>query len=45
VVARRERELTLDYLPGRSERSGGLFFSRDPRVLRLVLEVHGYQAP
>ena len=38
-------EATLDYVPGRSERNGGLFFSSDPRAGRLELRVLGYSAP
>jgi uncharacterized protein (TIGR02588 family) len=36
---------TFDYVPGHSERKGGLFFSQDPR--RHILEVHalGYMKP
>jgi uncharacterized protein (TIGR02588 family) len=36
---------TIDYLPGESQRGGGLFFERDPRSLRLVLRPLGYQEP
>ena len=35
-------EATLDYLPPRSDREGGLFFSRDPRALDLRLRAKGY---
>lgn len=34
---------TIDYVPGRSARRGGLFFSREPRGLRL--RALGYQDP
>lgn len=37
--------VTLDYLPGGAERSGGLFFERDPRSLTLKLRAAGYQRP
>lgn len=35
----------LDYLPARSEQTGGLFFSRDPAGYELVLRALGYQDP
>ncbi len=38
-------EATLDYVPGRSERAGGLFFRGDPRTGRLELRAHGYAEP
>ena len=38
-------ETTLDYLPGHSEREGGLFFTRDPRGLDLRLRAKGYMKP
>lgn len=38
-------EVTLDHVPGRSERSGGLFFSSDPRAGRLELRPLGYSVP
>ena len=38
-------DTTLDYLPGRSEREGGLFFSRDPRGFDLRLRPKGYMKP
>jgi uncharacterized protein (TIGR02588 family) len=38
-------EAVLDYVPGRSVRHGGLFFSRDPRAYRLELRALGYQEP
>ena len=34
---------TIDYVPGRSTRRGGLYFTRDPRGA--VLRVLGYQDP
>ncbi len=36
---------TVDYVPPRSERYGGLFFTRDPRQYRLDLRAKGYQEP
>jgi uncharacterized protein (TIGR02588 family) len=38
-------EATLDYLPPRSDRQGGLFFARDPRGLDLQLRARGYAKP
>lgn len=38
-------ETTLDYVPGRSERSGGLLFSEDPRAGTLEVRAIGYQEP
>lgn len=37
--------LTFDYVPGRAERKGGLFFTQDPRRHRLQLRALGYQEP
>ena len=39
------REITLQYVPPRSERKGGLYFERDPRTLELVLSVRSYVDP
>jgi uncharacterized protein (TIGR02588 family) len=36
---------TLDYVPGHSTRSGGLFFREDPRRHRLELRALGFQTP
>lgn len=36
---------TLDHLPPRSGRTGGLFFSRDPRGFELRLRAKGYAEP
>ena len=36
---------TLSYVPGHSERRGGLFFSEDPRRYRLELRPLGYSRP
>jgi uncharacterized protein (TIGR02588 family) len=38
-------EATLDYLPPRSYREGGLFFTRDPRELDLRLRAKSYAKP
>ena len=37
--------VTLDYVPGRSRRSGGLFFDADPRAGELSLRAVGYAEP
>jgi uncharacterized protein (TIGR02588 family) len=38
-------EATLDYVPPRSQREGGLLFSRDPRAFELRLRAKGYAKP
>lgn len=38
-------EATLDYVPGHSERRGGLFFREDPRAHALDLRALGYARP
>ena len=38
-------EMTFTYLPGRSARSGGLYFTRDPRRHTLSLSAKGYENP
>jgi uncharacterized protein (TIGR02588 family) len=38
-------EMQFDFLPSRSERIGGLIFSRDPRKYTLELRAEGYQNP
>lgn len=38
-------QATLDYVPGRSERRGGLFFEQDPRAHALRLRALGYARP
>jgi uncharacterized protein (TIGR02588 family) len=38
-------EATVDYLPARSERKGGLIFSRDPRRHALRLRAKGFVQP
>lgn len=35
----------MDYLPGHSERKGGLFFRRDPRTGQLRIYTTGYEKP
>ena len=37
--------VVLDYVPGHSERQGGLFFARDPRTGTLSLRARGYSEP
>jgi uncharacterized protein (TIGR02588 family) len=39
------RETTFPYVPGKSEREGGLFFSGDPRKFDVILNALGYTAP
>ena len=36
---------TIDYVPGRSEATGGLIFPADPRAGRLDVRVTGYEIP
>jgi uncharacterized protein (TIGR02588 family) len=38
-------QVTLDYLPGGSERRAGLFFTTDPRKGKLQIRAIGYQDP
>lgn len=38
-------EATLDYVPGRSTREAGLFFTENPQRYRLELRALGYQEP
>ncbi|MEJ5990521.1 hypothetical protein WG902_11025 [Ramlibacter sp. PS3R-8] len=38
-------ELEFDFLPGRSTREGGMFFTADPRGLQLELAARSYRAP
>ena len=38
-------QAVIDYLPGRSMRSGGFYFAEDPRQHRLELRAEGYQSP
>lgn len=43
VLERSETE--FQYLPGRSSREAGLFFTRDPRSLQLELSARSFQEP
>jgi uncharacterized protein (TIGR02588 family) len=36
---------TLDYLPSRSEKRGGLFFTQDPRQFDFQVRAFGYEEP
>ena len=38
-------QVTLDYVPGDSERRGGLFFAEDPSAYELELRALGYAVP
>ena len=38
-------ETRFDYLPSRSDRQGGLFFTRDPRASGLKVRALGYAEP
>lgn len=38
-------EITMDYLPAESHRSGGLYFRKDPRGLQLEVRAKGYDLP
>ena len=38
-------ETSFKYLPPRSARSGGLYFTRDPRTLEIAIRAKGYEAP
>lgn len=37
--------VTIDYVPGNSQATGGLMFTRDPRADGLRLRVTGYEVP
>jgi uncharacterized protein (TIGR02588 family) len=39
------RSVVLDYVPPRSTRHGGLYFTGDPRARPLTLRAVGYQSP
>ena len=39
------QSVVLDYLPPRSTRRGGLYFTGDPRTRPLTLRAVGYQSP
>lgn len=36
---------TISFVPGESQRRGGLIFTRDPRAFELELRVTGYERP
>lgn len=38
-------ETSFKYLPPRSTRSGGLYFTHDPRTLEIEIRPKGYEAP
>ena len=38
-------DTTIEYVPARSERTGGLFFARDPGQYELELRAKGYETP
>jgi|SRR5918994_1236173 uncharacterized protein (TIGR02588 family) len=38
-------DTTIEYLPSRSERTGGLFFAQDPGQYELELRAKGYETP
>lgn len=38
-------EVTLDYVPARSEKKGGLLFNHEPGQLQLQIEAKGYTNP
>jgi uncharacterized protein (TIGR02588 family) len=38
-------EVTLDYIPDQSDRSGSLLFEHDPRAFELRLQVKGFMDP
>lgn len=38
-------QAVIDYVPGRSTRSGGFYFRTDPRQHRVELNAGGYQTP
>ncbi|HVE48512.1 MAG TPA: TIGR02588 family protein [Casimicrobiaceae bacterium] len=38
-------EATIDYVPARSEKRGGLYFSADPRRHQLQIKAKGYRHP
>jgi uncharacterized protein (TIGR02588 family) len=37
--------ITIDYVPSGSQRQAGLYFTRDPRTLRLQVRPKGYVDP
>lgn len=38
-------ETSFKYLPPRSARSGGIYFTHDPRTLEMTIRAKGYEAP
>jgi len=38
-------DTTIEYVPSRSEREGGLFFTSDPRQYEVRLRAKGYEKP
>lgn len=38
-------DTTMEYVPSHSERTGGLFFTQDPREYELQLRAVGYETP
>ena len=44
-VAVEHSETTIDFVPPKSTRRAGVFFSREPRAGRLALRVSGYREP
>ena len=44
-VAVEESSATLDYVPSQAVRSGGIMFSKDPRMYRLELRATGFSRP
>jgi uncharacterized protein (TIGR02588 family) len=38
-------QTTIDYVPAGGEQSAGLYFTHDPRRLRLRVRAHGYREP
>ena len=40
-----ESTVTIDYVPARSDRRGGLFFTKDPRQYALEIRATGYRDP
>ena len=45
VAGPEQSRVTLDYIPARSSRAGGLFFTRDPREGQLEIRAMGYAEP
>lgn len=45
TVSVEEGSATLDYVPSQAVRSGGMMFSKDPRMYRLELRATGFSRP